>query len=160
MELIIRRALVGDAPALARLNAFIHDLHVTNNPAYFKPAVLDDVAAWFRHLLEKPTTWVWIAETDGEAVGYVAALVREQAENAFGRLRRWVEIDQIGVRADQRRKGLARALADVVLEASAAEDIRDVELSCWVFNVGAQEAFRKLGFTPKVVRFGRESSRG
>jgi GNAT superfamily N-acetyltransferase len=134
MDLTIRRATAADAPMLVTLNAFVHELHVTNNPAYFKPGLPDGVAAWFRGLLEKPTTWIWIAEP-------------------FSRSRRWVELDQMGVRPDNRRNGLARALVDMVVEASKAADIRDVELSCWVFNAGAQEAFRRLGFTPRVVRF-------
>ena len=34
-------------------------------------------------------------------------------------------------------------------------EIHHVELSSWVFNSGPHQAFRRLGFTPKVVRFGR-----
>ena len=59
---------------------------------------------------------------------------------------------------DHRRKGVGRTLIQVVLQAAEDEGIRDVELSTWVFNISAQEAFRRLGFSPKVVRFGRESS--
>jgi ribosomal protein S18 acetylase RimI-like enzyme len=100
--------VLGDERALAKLNAFVHDVHVMNNPDDFKPALLEEVA--------------------------------------------------IGVRPDQRRKGLARALVDIVVAASDADGIRDVELTSWVFNSGAQEAFRRLGFTPKLVRLGRRSS--
>jgi hypothetical protein len=36
--------------------------------------------------------------------------------------------------------------------------IREVELASWAFNQSAHEAFRKLGFVPKVVRFEFNSS--
>jgi hypothetical protein len=31
--------------------------------------------------------------------------------------------------------------------------MRDIEMSSWSFNVEAHAAFRRLGFTPKVIRF-------
>jgi ribosomal protein S18 acetylase RimI-like enzyme len=157
MTATIRRAVSGDEPVLAELNGFIQELHVRNNPAYFKPTVREDVVAWFQGLLQKPNAWVWIAEEDGVAVGYVSALQRERAESPFSHARRWLEIDHIGVHPEQRRRGLCRALVEVVLEAADDQGLRDVELSSWVFNSGAHEAFRRLGFQPKVVRFGRES---
>jgi GNAT superfamily N-acetyltransferase len=159
MNVTIRRALLGDESLLAELNSFVHELHVTNDPAYFKPAVKGEVAAWFRELLEKPSVRIWIAEDAHEGVGYVSTLHRERAENPFSRSRRWLEIDHIGVRPDYRRRGVGRALIEVALQAAKSGGIRDVELNSWVFNSGAHEAFRRLGFTPKVVRLGRESSR-
>jgi len=159
MSVTIRRAILGDEPVLAELNAFVHDFHVGENPAYFKPTIHQDVATWFRGLFEQPSVRIWIAEGGGAAVGYVIALLRERPENVFGRSRRWLEIDQIGVRPGHRRMGIGRALVHLVLEAADHDGIRDVELSTWVFNSGAQEAFRRLGFTPQVVRFGRESSK-
>ena len=153
MNITIRRAISGDETVLAELNAFVHELHVANNPAYFKPTIHQEVVAWFQGLLDNPGARIWIAEEDGAAIGYLVARLSERAENVFGRSRRWLEIDQIGVRPNWRRMGVARGLVDVVLQAAESEGIRDVELSSWVFNSEAQEAFRKLGFTPQVVRF-------
>ena len=154
MNATIRRAAPGDERTLAELNAFVQDFHVINNPAYFKPGAREEVTAWFKGLLEKSTVKIWIAEAGGVPVGYASAFLLERAENTFCRSRRWLEIDQIGVRPDWRRRGIGRALVQVVLGAANEEGIREVELSSWVFNTGAQEAFRRLGFTPKVVRFG------
>jgi GNAT superfamily N-acetyltransferase len=150
-----RRAVVGDERTLAELNGFVHDLHLMSNPAYFRPAEAEEVAAWFRGLLENPTVKIWIAEAGALAVGYVSAFRHERAQNPFCRSRRWLEIDQVGVHPDWRRKGIGQALVDVVLQAARDEGIGDVELSSWVFNGDAHAAFRRLGFTPKMVRFGR-----
>jgi diamine N-acetyltransferase len=155
----IRRAILGDEPALAELNAFVQDFHVANNPTYFKPSTHDDVVGWFRGLLEMPMARIWIAVDGDTAVGYVIALARERSEHVFGRSRRWLEIDQIGVRPGHRRRGIGRSLVEAVLQAADGDGIRDVELSTWAFNREAQRAFRRLGFTPRVVRFGWESSK-
>ena len=103
-----------------------------------------DVASWFQGLFEQPSVRIWIAEGGGAAVGYVIALLRERPENVFGRSRRWLEIDQIGVRPGHRRTGIGRALVDVVLEAADDDGTRDVELQTWVFNGGAQRHFVDL----------------
>jgi GNAT superfamily N-acetyltransferase len=150
----IRRAVLGDERTLAELNAFVHDVHVISNPAYFKPSVREEVIAWFLGLLEKSTVRIWVAEVDGVPVGYASTFLHERAETAFCHSRRWLEVDQLGVRPDWRRRGIARALVQVVLGMAKDEGIREVELSSWVFNNAAHDAFRRLGFTPRVVRFG------
>jgi diamine N-acetyltransferase len=153
-----RRAKPGDEQLLADLNAFVHDLHLINDPGYFKPTVRGEVVAWFRRLLDEPTTRIWIAEVDGQPVGYVSTLRRERAETPFCRARRWLEIDQIGVHQDHRRRGIGRALVQLALDAAAADGLREVELASWVFNGGAHDTFRRLGFRAKVIRHVRSSS--
>jgi GNAT superfamily N-acetyltransferase len=57
-----------------------------------------------------------------------------------------------------RRQGVARALVNAALAHAEGAGIREVELASWAFNQSAHEAFRKLGFVPKVVRFEFNSS--
>ena len=47
---------------LTELNAFVHGFHVANNPSHYKPALPDEVAAWFRGLFENRAVRIWIAE--------------------------------------------------------------------------------------------------
>ncbi len=151
----IREAVPGDEDALAALNAFVQEFHLAHNPAFFKQADLAEVAAWFCELLETPAARIWLAEQEGTPVGYALALLRERPANAFCHARRWIEIDQIGVRAEYRRAGIARGFVDQVLEFARTEEITEIELTSWSFNPGAHKAFRKLGFAPRLMRFGR-----
>jgi len=159
MNATMRRAVLGDEGALAELNAFVHEFHVTNKPSFFRPASRDEVAAWFRGLLEDPAVRIVIAEEGLTPVGYASVFLHARPENPFCHARRWFEIDQIGVRPDRQRRGIGRALVRHVLEAAQGEGICEVELTSWCFNSGAQEAFSRLGFAPKAVRFGRELAR-
>jgi GNAT superfamily N-acetyltransferase len=132
-----RRAVLGDEEVLAELNAVVHDLHVTHNPGYFKPTERHEVATWFRALLEMPTVRIWIADVEGAAAGYAAVFLHERPANLFCHPRRWLEINQLAVRPERRRAGVARALVAVVLRAADADEIAEVELSTWVFNDAA-----------------------
>jgi hypothetical protein len=50
----IRAAVLGDEELLARLNSFVHDLHVQRRPDHFKQSHPPELAGWYRSLLEKP----------------------------------------------------------------------------------------------------------
>ncbi len=153
----VRAAVVGDAHALAALNRFGHDMHLARRPDYFKPTHVENVAVWFRELLDAPTTAAWIAEEDGAPVGYVLTFFHERAENPFRRRRRWCEIDQIAVDPGWRRRGIGRALMAAALDGATARGLRDVELFSWAFNTDAHAMFRQLGFEPRIVGFERRA---
>jgi len=154
MSTTVRAAALGDEELLAVLNGLVHELHVANRPEYFKPTRAENVSAWFRSLLRQPTVLIWIAEEDGVPVGYVLALLHERPENPFCPARRWCEIDQIAVDDKRRRRGIARTLVQKVFAEVRSRGICDVEMSSWSFNEAAHHAFRRLGFAPKVIRFG------
>jgi ribosomal protein S18 acetylase RimI-like enzyme len=151
----LRRAVAADVAALAALNQFVHDGHLTERADYFKPTDAADVAAWFASFLERRAASVWIAEDAGQPVGYVAAMVSEHAENAFRRARRWCEIDQLAVDPRARRRGIATRLLDRVISEAEAHGVEHIELSTWAFNEAAQATFRRAGFTPRTVRLER-----
>src|SRR5713226_98394 len=110
MSTSIRPAALGDEALLANLNRFVQGLHLANRPDHFRPTQIPELATWYRSLLEKPTTRMWIAEEEGGPVGYLLAILHDLPENPFNRARRWYEIDQIAVAPIWRRQGVARAL--------------------------------------------------
>jgi GNAT superfamily N-acetyltransferase len=147
----IRRATSTDAPALARLCGYVHDLHVTGRPDVFKPFGLNTTTAHFAGVLSSGAQRVLIAEKAGEPVGYASLLVRERPENAFCFARRWLEIDNMCVHPDHRRGGVARAFVERAAVLAREEGL-DVELNTWSFNEGAQAAFAAMGFRAQTVR--------
>ena len=149
----IRPAAIGDEARLAGLNDFVQELHLGTRPDHFRPTQSAELATWYRSLLEKSTTRIWIAEEDGLPVGYLLAIFHEAPENPFARARRWCEIDQVAVNPSRRRRGIARALILNAVSWAKAAGISQVEAASWSFNDGAHELFRRLGFVPKTTRF-------
>lgn len=149
----IRTLARGEAPLLAELNAEVQRLHATNRPDVFQVVNTSDVVAWFEARGADPAARMWVAEAAGAPVGYVVVMMREVAESALLRARRWWEIDQIGVAASHRRSGIGRALLEHVIAEAHAHGITDLELQTWAFNRAARDAFRRLGFTPQRARY-------
>lgn len=155
MPLNIRRAQQTDVESLARLNQVVQQLHAERSPAHFKPFDAVAVRTWFRSVLQNENARVWIASVDEVDIGYVLALIREQAEHAFAYARRFCEIEQIAVASAYRHGGAGKALLARAIEDARDRDVHDFELSSWSFNAEAHRFFDAAGFNAKYVRFGR-----
>jgi ribosomal protein S18 acetylase RimI-like enzyme len=80
-----------------------------------------------------------LAEENGEAVGFAAALPRGP---------RLTELTELYVRADARRAGVGAELVRTVLEAVGAEHVR---VAVGVDNEAARALYKRLGFRPEQV---------
>jgi diamine N-acetyltransferase len=148
----IRRARTGDELMLTQLSRVVQGLHVEQRPDYFRPTETAALIAWYRTLLEQAQARVWLAELDGSAVGYVLAVVQQRDATLFTRELRWCQIDQLAVAPAYRRRGIGRTLVEQAIADARADGIIQIEATCWSFNATAQEMFRGLGFSPRVVR--------
>jgi ribosomal protein S18 acetylase RimI-like enzyme len=139
MTIEIRRGELADVDALVALHEEVHALHLAARPDQFKVADSGSIEARFRELLGSADARVWVATSSGSVVGHAVNI--------------WCDIDQIGVASAHRRRGIARALIQAAVADARASGYDEVELSSWAFNTEAHEAFRRLGFVPKVIRF-------
>jgi GNAT superfamily N-acetyltransferase len=149
----IRIAHESDAAVLAELNAEVQDLHCAHRPDYFKPPNHAEIRRWFEESLRDPSARTWLAEVDARPVGYVFVRFRESAENAFQFAQKWWVLDQVGVRATHRKRGVCRALAETVRAEARSAGIEELRVESWAFNQSAHEAFQRLGFKPMFLRF-------
>ncbi len=70
----IRRATGADAASLAQLHDIVQAVHAAGYPAFFKPATEQTLpAARFAELVENAQTVIFLAEVDGQPVGYLYA---------------------------------------------------------------------------------------
>ena len=153
MTAIIRNAIAGDEELLARLNAFVQDVHLERRPADFKPTTVSELAAWYRSLFQASTVRAWIAEQHCHPIGYVLILVNRRADNPFCPARQWWEIDQIAVDPRFRRQGVGRALILNAIGEAKRLGVPNIEAQSWAFNQETHEMLRNVGFVPKTLRF-------
>ena len=149
----IRSASRADVEALLPLKAALHERHVIERPDIFKAMSERALSEWLRDRLADDATDVWIAEEEGEPVGYLMAARRERGETSYSLARRWCEIDEVAVEASHRRGGVARALIERAAAEARASGMPSVELTTWSFNEPAQRAFMAVGFEPMILRY-------
>ncbi|NOT25231.1 MAG: GNAT family N-acetyltransferase [Acidobacteria bacterium] len=153
MNATIRKAGVGDEGVLASLNAFVQDLHLEKRPADFKTTNIAELTATYRSVLEASTGRAWIADSDGRPVGYVLAVIHRRNESPLCPARQWLEVDEIAVDPEFRRRGIGRALMLGVISEANALGVANIEATSWAFNEETHELLRGVGFVTKTVRF-------
>ena len=145
----IRQANVADAVVLAGLIADVQTLHADALPDIFKP--VDDLEPFVEdcrnRLLANPDGWVYLAELDGEAVGYVYVFRNQRDATPYTWVRDTLMVDQISVRPAYQDRGVGRALMQTVCDLAKEAQIDQVGLKVLAFNDAAIGFYDNLGFT-------------
>jgi len=128
-------------------------MHAAAEPGYFKPFHAEPIAKWFQSILSRDDARAWIADADGQPVGYACAFFYDRPESPFCLPRRWCELDQIAVEPGSRKHGVGRMLVEAVLGAARADGFPEVELTTWHFNAEARRLFCEMGFASRSERF-------
>lgn len=152
---IIRRAGPGDEGTLAQLCEEIHKQHEGERSDIFKPYNPEALEAFYGKALGEEDPRFWIAEVDGESVGFISGSLKSREETAFSRAWQWCEIDIVTVQSAFKRHGIGRRLMETAMADFQAQGIEIFELSTWWFNKPAQAFFNKLGFHPRILRMER-----
>lgn len=144
----IRRALNGDAPALARLRWDFKREDHDNAPAPVSEAAFADACgAWLRDRLASGSWLAWVAEVDGRVCGHVFLHVVEKVPDPFPGSAVWGYVTNFYVVPAHRGRGLGRQLLDA-LDAHARSEGFDT-LVVWPSERSAP-LYRRVGFAPPV----------
>lgn len=148
MSVTIREAIIEDAVLFAQLNEVVHKLHAEAQPERFKPYVADspELLAFYQGHLASETTFAFIAEDNGQAIGYLMAFLRIPPENPFIYSLRNFHIDQMAVAEAYQGQGVGHQLMETALAVAKDLDAKLVTLGVAVFNETAIHFYEKHGF--------------
>ena len=153
----VRKATSEDALLLSDLSRDVQSLHAQNYAGIFKiPHSPDFAISFFNEMLAEPAVSIFIAEENGEAIGYILCKLIERPENPFTFAMRFLLVEHISVRPAARGRGVGTALikrAEMLAKELAAERI---QLDSWDFNANAHSFFERLGFQKFSFRFWRD----
>jgi len=150
----IRQAISTDSLLLSSLCVDVQSLHAKHHPDFFKIPESDDFAvSFFDGMLADPTTSIFIAEENGQALGYVLCKLIERPENPFTFAMRYLLVDQISVRPAAQGKGVGKTLIKRAVELALELNLQMIQLDSWVFNTEAHTFFEKMGFEKFNHRF-------
>jgi diamine N-acetyltransferase len=98
-------------------------------------------------LIAGPDSIILVAGGAGNRLlGLIILFAKTMSASVVRDERRILEIDNLVVRADARRSGIARSLLDAASEWGKTRDATMIELTVWAFNEGAQAFYETAGF--------------
>ncbi|HEU0294987.1 MAG TPA: GNAT family N-acetyltransferase [Anaerolineales bacterium] len=152
----IRQANSSDSLLLSSLCMDVQRLHAGNQPDFFKMPQRDDfVVAFFDEMLADPKNSLFVAEENGEPLGYVFCKLMERRETPSTFALRYLLVDQISVRPTVQGKGVGVALIERAVALARELNVPKIQLDSWGFNTGAHAFFEKMGFEKFNHRFWR-----
>lgn len=145
----VRPATQEDAAVLARLNGFVHGLHVEGRPDVFQPpSDEEELASRFRDFLAGEDVLAFVAEAEARPVGYVTATIHRSPGGVLTRPRSFAFVEHIAVDPEHAREGIGAALVEAVRAAGKDAGCTSVLTDVWDFNKTALAFFDGLGFVP------------
>jgi len=149
MAITIRRVVEQDYQIYCELFGEINEFHRQALPGIFQqPAGSAMEKEYFLSLLKDEQVALFFAcqAGSGQAVGFVAVLIRETPPNPVLVPRRYAVVDTLAVRPAFHRKGVGRALMQKAEEWAASRGVDGIELNVYEFNRGAQAFYQRLGY--------------
>jgi ribosomal protein S18 acetylase RimI-like enzyme len=141
-----RRATLADLAAVCSLGQVINRLHYEAWPNVFAPASDPgaDEAHW-REGIEGEGCAAFVAEVDGEVVGFITASVATENHPLLQPLF-FARVRSVCVTPQARGQGIGRGLMELAeawaMDAGAVE----IRLNVWEFNASAVRLYKELGY--------------
>lgn len=147
MQIIIRRAVEADYEHLCQLWDEVDRLHRQRLPHIYRQAD-GPVREWdyFAGLLADENVGLFLAELEGELMGFIHVLVAQARELPILVPRRFAVIDNLVVTEPARRLGIGRLLMEQVETWAREHGLTTIELTVYEFNQGAIALYEKTGY--------------
>lgn len=142
----VRLAREQDLDSVNRLRKQVNDLHVSGKPEVFKPGFCDELRDYIRVIFNDPAQEIVVAETEGKICGFAVLHHIVRPENPFMYVRDFLDVDEFGVDAPYRRRGIAGAMIRFIRDYASEKGFSRIELNMWEFNRGALAFYEASGF--------------
>jgi len=157
-ELVIRRAVRDDIPALVTLERVLPD-HLGLSPVFSRlpPTPVEEVIAELEDDLAGSRFIYFVAEHEGRVIGSAigCALVESRGATGLNRPPDAGDLAYVAVLPEARGRGAGRALGETILAWSRDAGYPSVATDWRSTNLEADRAWRNLGFRPSFRRLHR-----
>ena len=142
-NVIIRESDVKDSNAVYNLLLTIAKLHKDARPDVFANLVSKYTPEQVGARLSKQDNGVFVAEVEGNVVGYVFCDVIKEGDGLT------LYIDDLCVDEAYRRLGIGKMLIDMAKRYASEKNCRCVMLNVWEFNESAVRFYENYGFSTR-----------
>lgn len=146
MSIIVRPARREELARVNELRRVVNDLHVEGRPAHFKPGFGPELQAHVFDQFDSDRFDVLVALAGGEVAGFATVQFVHRPEGPYTLPLDFYHVEEFGVDAAHRRKGVATALVDYMKADARARGFGRIDLDVWAFNEGALAFYEAAGF--------------
>ena len=143
----VRFAREDELERVNELRRQVNELHVAGKPEVFKPGFCAELRDYIHTIWNNPQEKIVVAEADGCIAGFAVLNHIIRPENPFMFERDFLDVDEFGVDAEYRRRGVAAAMVKFIRRFAKESGFGRVELNMWEFNRGALAFYEAAGFT-------------
>ncbi len=147
--MIFRRAVAGDSETVSRLLSQVLEVHVKIRPDVFVPGSIKYKPEDFAAMFADDNAPVYVAEEDGEVLGYAFCRIRVRESGGHMIPGRSLFIDDLCVDEKSRGLGVGEAIFAFVRDEARRLGCSDITLMVWEGNDPAVSFYRKMGMTPR-----------
>ena len=140
MNILIRGATKFDYPIINKMLLKLQNYHSENIPKVYKKLDIFFTFDEYLEILKDKNIYFLLATLDNEAIGLIWLSFNEKlSKYEYQRKQIWIE--GIYVRAEYRRKGIAKKLVNEAINKAKFLNAQSVELMIWDFNKTSKKFF-------------------
>ena len=148
MAVIVRPAKQEELARVNELRRMVNELHVAGRPAHFKPGFGPELQGHLAEQSSQPERFgVLVALEDGEVAGFATVQYVHRPEGPYTLPLDYYHVEEFGVDAAHRRRGVATALVEYMKADAKARGFTRLDLDVWAFNDSALAFYEAAGFT-------------
>ena len=144
----VRYALQDELPRVNELRRAVNALHAEGRPDIFPPGFGEELQQRVYQVFDAPDADVIAAYAGDVLCGFAVVQYISKPESAYMRGQRFYHIEEFGVDAGYRRRGVGTALLRFCRAEAARRGFDRVTLDVWEFNDSAQKFYESAGFQP------------
>ena len=149
--MIIRRAETKDKARLSQLLSQVLLVHHNARPDLFKSGAKKYTDAELDVILADATRPIFVAESDGEVLGYAFCIFIQHKDNNILTDVKTLYIDDLCVDENIRGKGIGRSLYNYVVEYAKECECYNVTLNVWADNKPALAFYESIGLHKQKI---------
>ncbi len=143
----IRKALDKDADKILALLAQVEHIHYLGRPDIFRLNGTKFTAEELRELMRDESRPIFVAEEDGEVVGYTFCIINEVKDSTMLLDAKTLHLEDVCVDESKRDLGVGGRLMEFAKSYAKEIGCVRIDLDVWEFNDGARRFYEKYGFT-------------
>lgn len=150
-DIIIRRAVIDDIPAINRLLYQVNQLHSDLRPDLFKANAKKYTDSQLGEIILNDETPVFVAESDGTVAGYAFCIHIHPPKGANMTDIEALYIDDLCVDEKLRGKHIGARLYEAVVSYAKLSGCHNITLNAWSGNLNAIRFYEKMGLKPQKI---------